>query len=40
MTEDTIEGIDDLYRQRLRTLMSVDDMVATLVDKLEVMNIA
>ena len=36
MTEELTENIDDLYRQRLRTLVSVDDMVAQIVSTLEV----
>lgn len=36
MSDDTKEGVDDLYRQRLRTLVTVDDMIEEIVMKLEV----
>ena len=36
MTEDIAETIDDLYRDRLRTLLSVDDLVVAVVETLEV----
>ena len=36
MTKELTEDIDDQYRKRLRTLVSVDDMVAEIVNALEV----
>lgn len=36
MTEDIVETIDDVYRNRLRTLLSVDDLVTSLMSTLEV----
>lgn len=36
MTEDIGETIDDLYRDRLRTLLSVDDLVSAVVGSLDV----
>jgi len=34
LTDDQIAQIDELYRQRLRTLLAVDEMVASLIDTL------
>ena len=39
LTEEVTEAIDDLYRNRLRTLQSVDDLVAAVVASLEVSSV-
>lgn len=39
LTKDSADIIDDLYRDRIRTLVSVDDLVEEVVKTLEVMII-
>lgn len=40
LTPETTKTVDELYRDRIRTLVSVDDLVEAIVNELKVSNTA